>query len=88
MIIHRLNEGTNNEYQTFHVYRSNWEETGQAIKFAYERDDGVRMPNMIAIPKSQLIQGETNPVTGITRFRIKKWILKKNISDGFRIIEW
>lgn len=87
MIINESQDNGNNKYQEFHINRDNWRDRGGAIAFEYERDDGTRMYPPVNIPKSQIIKEETNS-RGITTFKITKWILKKKLRPGYRLVEW
>lgn len=83
-----INESQNGDdrYKEFHIHQDNWRDNGGAISFAYERNDGTRMSSPVNIPKSQIIKGSTN--SRITIFKISKWILKKKLSPGYRLVEW
>lgn len=78
-----INEST---MKQFHIYQDNWEEHGKTIAFSYQRNDGVRMPDKIYIPKS-LISKESKSGK-ITTFKIPEWILKQKLRPGYNLIEW
>lgn len=68
------------------IYRNNLIDfSDKAIKVYIERNDGVRIPNPVVFPKSQInytLRGMYYTV------EIPEWLVNKNIGRGFRIIEW